>query len=382
MSNTSAKTNPNVAPATLQHDAVWQDAAWRQSLRRRLLRWFDRHARDLPWRRDPTPYRVWVSEIMLQQTQVATVIPYYERFLNSFPDVRSLAEADEQALLSHWEGLGYYRRARSLHAAAKKIVAEFDGRFPDSVDDVLNLPGIGRYTAGAILSISRQQSLPILEGNTQRIFSRWVAMRGMEPSEKTANRLLWEIATQMVPRKRPGDFNQAAMELGALICTPSQPDCDGCPVVQLCAAKARGLQQAIPEKRTKTKVEDRTEFALVISRATGSQQPHYLLRQIPDGGRWAGLWDFPRSTQESTRSVQDAADWLSREVGAKVLAGRRLTTIKHAVTRYRISLHVHEAELDHGDGSNLTPWCYCSPEEMRDLPMSVTGRRIADLLTP
>ena len=201
------------------HDDVWQQAGWRSRVRRSLLAWFARHARDLPWRRQPTPYRVWVSEVMLQQTQVATVLPYYDRFMGSFPTVSDLAAADEQVLLSHWEGLGYYRRARSLHAAAKLIVADHGGEFPLQFDEVLALPGIGRYTAGAILSISDGQKQPILEGNTQRVFSRWIALRGT-PTETANNRLLWQVAEKMLPRKDVGSFNQAAMELGALICTP------------------------------------------------------------------------------------------------------------------------------------------------------------------
>lgn len=361
------------------HDAVWEDSQWRQSLRRRLLRWFDRNARDLPWRRDPEPYRVWVSEIMCQQTQVATVVPYFERFMQSFPDVHALASADEQTLMQHWEGLGYYRRARMMHAAAKRIVDEHRGNFPDTFDDVLALPGIGRYTAGAILSISRQTRLPVLEGNTQRVFSRLVALRGVAPTEKNANELLWQIATAMLPRKRPGDFNQAAMELGALICTPTGPDCDACPVAELCGARARGMQQQIPGKLSKVTYEDRTEYALVVARRGSQSNPEFLVRQIPDGRRWAGLWDFPRST-EQTQSVEEAADWLSREVGVAVSPGRRMTTIKHAVTKYRISLHVHEANLTCNASSNLHPWRYCSRDELEHLPMSVTGRRIAEML--
>ena len=166
-------------------------------VRRQLLAWFAKCARDLPWRRESTPYRVWVSEIMCQQTQVATVLPYYERFMKSFPDIQKLAAAEEQVLLSHWEGLGYYRRAKSLHAAAKLIVADHGGSFPLEFEDVLALPGIGRYTAGAILSIADGQRQPILEGNTQRVFSRWIALRG-NPADTMNNRLLWQVAEKML----------------------------------------------------------------------------------------------------------------------------------------------------------------------------------------
>lgn len=366
--------------AALQHDAVWQDPDWRRCLRRRLQNWFSRNARDLPWRREPTLYRVWVSEIMCQQTQVATVIPYFERFLDAFPDIASLAAAEEQTLLSLWEGLGYYRRARSMHAAAKKIMEQHGGEFPESFEEVIDLPGVGRYTAGAILSISRQAKLPILEGNTQRVFSRWVALRGAAPVEPPANRLLWEIAETLLPRKRPGDFNQASMELGALVCTPKQPACDICPVRGLCAAQGRGLTAEIPGKLSKIKYEDRTEFALVIAQTIGDGDRQFLVRQIPAGGRWEGLWDFPRLTEDALVSADQAADQLSRELGVSVSAGSRLAVLKHSVTRYRISLQVHEATLANPSDPPEKPWKYCSLTEIEQLPMSVTGRQIAKML--
>ena len=173
------------------HDPTWRQSSYRSGVRRKLLSWFGKNARELPWRSHPTPYRVWISEIMLQQTQVATVLPYFDRFLNTFPDVQTLADADEQTLMKHWEGLGYYRRARSLHAAAQRIASEFEGHFPTDFDTVLSLPGIGRYTAGAILSISGDQRLPILEGNTQRVFSRWVALR-RPVTDPPSTKLLWQ----------------------------------------------------------------------------------------------------------------------------------------------------------------------------------------------
>ena len=370
-----AKENSESSSSEVPHDEVWRQSAWRSSIRRNLLAWFGREARQLPWRSKPTPYRVWVSEIMLQQTQVATVLPYYARFLKAFPSVKALAAADEQDLLNHWEGLGYYRRARSMHAAAKKIVAEHGGKFPETFDEVLDLPGIGRYTAGAVLSISRDQRLPILEGNTQRVFSRWISMRS-PPMDSQPNRLLWEIAETMLPRKEPGNFNQAAMELGALICTPKNPNCNQCPVRRHCCAHRDGLEQEIPGKVSRTKYEDRLEFAMVIARSRGKQA--YLLRPMPEGGRWAGLWDFPRTTKAAVPSAEAAASELSHSVGATISPGLRLTTIRHAVTKYRISLDVHFATIE--NGRTKSPWKYVSLEEMEELPMSVSGRKIATLL--
>jgi A/G-specific adenine glycosylase len=321
---------------------------------------------------------------MLQQTQVATVIPYYERFLISFPDIETLAAADEQTLLSRWEGLGYYRRARSMHAAARQIVDRHNGEFPETYHEVLALPGIGRYTAGAILSISRNLRLPILEGNTQRVFSRWVAIRG-SATDTAANKLLWQIAETMLPRKNPGEFNQAAMELGALVCSPRNPRCGECPVAGICSARLAGLQEEIPGKVSRVNYEDRTEFALVVADPRMGEKRdrrlmRYLLRPLPEGRRWAGLWDFPRTSGASYESPMAAAQQLSHELGVKISPGMRLTTIKHAVTKYRISLHVHAADLAEPKRVPSRPWRYVSLSEMAELPMSVTGRRIAKIL--
>ena len=372
-----------------QHDECWREADWRKTVRRRLLAWYRRHARDLPWRSDPTPYRVWVSEVMLQQTQVATVIDYYQRFLKSFPDVRALAEADPEALLSHWEGLGYYRRARSLHAAARQIVDLHDGEFPTTFDEVIALPGIGRYTAGAILSISGDKRLPILEGNTQRVFSRWRALES-PPTERAATNVLWQVAEEMLPVKGAGAFNQAAMELGALVCSPTAPDCDHCPVSGQCRARQAGLQDVIPGKVSQVNYEDRTEYAIVIaqptevrarsSRAERRRVRRYLVRKLPEGRRWAGLWDFPRTTEHSFASVGAAADGLSAEVGVSFEVGSRIATIRHGVTRYRIELHVHEASWTDPVLNPPPPWRFVSLKQLATLPMSVTGRKIASLL--
>lgn len=362
------------------HDDCWRDTRWRSQVRRRLIDWFGDHARDLPWRRTPTPYRVWVSEIMLQQTQVATVIDYYRRFLQRFPNVESLAQADPQELLSLWEGLGYYRRARSMHAAARQIVAAHGGEFPASFDEVVALPGVGRYTAGAILSISRDVRLPILEGNTQRVFSRWIALRS-PVTDRSANRLLWQVAEEMLPSRHVGRFNQAAMELGALVCVPSTPDCANCPVARNCSAHKQGLQDSIPGKVSRVDYQDRTEYAMVVRKtgAAGAVE-RFLLRVLPEGGRWAGLWDFPRTTEREYASPAAAAKGLSRDLGVRILPGDHLQTIRHAVTRYRIRLHVHAAELSEPIGVPPRPWRFLTLKQMASLPMSATGRQIAELL--
>ena len=205
------------------------DAKAKQSFRRRLLAWYGKHARNLPWRRSRDPYRVWVSEVMLQQTTVAAVKPYFERFLAAFPTVEKLAIADEHQVLRLWEGLGYYRRARGLHAAARQVVGEHRGKFPRDVPTLMQLPGIGRYTAGAIASIAFDVPAPILEANTIRLLSRIIGYRD-DPTKTPGQWLLWQTAEDLLPQKDVARFNQALMELGSLVCTPANPKCDQCPL--------------------------------------------------------------------------------------------------------------------------------------------------------
>src|SRR6185436_3645748 len=251
-----------------QGNATALTTAQKQSLRRRLLAWYTKHARDLPWRKSRDPYRVWLSEIMLQQTQVATVKDYFERFTCAFPDVESLAAAEETDVLRLWEGLGYYRRARQLHAAAKKVVAEYSGKFPDEAEDLQQLPGIGRYTAGAIASIAFGRRSPILEANTIRLLSRLVGYRG-DPQSSAGQRVLWAVAEEILPQKKVAPFNQALMELGSLICTPSEPKCDACPLSNVCRARAAGLQQEIPPSKPRPAYTELREAAVIV-RKNGS----------------------------------------------------------------------------------------------------------------
>ena len=261
---------------------------WLQRMRRRLRVWYRANARDLPWRQTRDPYAIWISEIMLQQTQVTTVERYFPRFLHEFPDVQTLASAEEVAVLRQWEGLGYYRRARQLHAAAKKIVADHNGVFPDDFDSVRQLPGIGRYTAGAILSIAFDAAHPILEANTIRLFSRLWAHRG-NTHDRTGQTVLWNAASLLLTKRGSGELNQALMELGSMICTPRNPKCAMCPLASLCPTCKMGLQNRIPAVRQKTPVEELCEAAVVVER-----KGVVLLRQCGDDERWAGLWDFPR----------------------------------------------------------------------------------------
>jgi A/G-specific adenine glycosylase len=356
--------------------------AWRRALAARLLTWFGGAARDLPWRRTSDLYAIWISEIMLQQTQVATVIAYYQRFLDRFPDVHSLAAADEQDVLRLWEGLGYYRRARQLHAAARQIVAEHDGKFPAHFATVRALPGIGRYTAGAILSIGADARLPILEANTIRVLSRLTAFRG-DPATTAGQKHLWTIAEAILPAKQVGAFNQSLMELGSEICTPKSPNCADCPVAGLCEARRLGLVAQIPHLAKRTNYEDLTEAAVVIRRGQ-----RVLIRQCQPGERWAGLWDFPRfaiATTDAADVGSEVARATLEQVGLRIDPPQRLATLKHGVTRFRITLHCFEARPQspqrNGKPSAGGPSLrWVAIEELTGYPLSVTGRKISRLL--
>jgi A/G-specific adenine glycosylase len=350
---------------------------WRNNFRRRLLAWYRRHARDLPWRRTRDPYAVWISEVMLQQTQVATVVPYFARFMAAFPTIARLAAAEEQEVLRLWEGLGYYRRARQLHAAARQIVAEHAGRFPEDPTDVARLPGIGRYTAGAILSIAFDQRQPILEANTFRLLARLVAYRG-DPQSTAGLKLLWHVAEQLLPTRSAGTFNQALMELGSQVCTPRDPHCGECPARTLCPTRERGLQAVIPRMKPKPRVTLVTEASIVVRRAG-----KVLLIRRHDHGRWGGLWDFPRFELPEKFTVADAINrHLHGEFGIRVRRLREVATLKHTVTRFRITLACYEADYASGKSkpSANIELRWVAPADLDDYPLSKTGRKRAQSL--
>ncbi|MEM1228119.1 MAG: A/G-specific adenine glycosylase [Planctomycetota bacterium] len=390
MSDDGHSTSDDGSITMLSPPSQWQQAAYARRRRKRLTDWFATAARPLPWREDPTPYKVWISEIMCQQTQIATVLPYFHRFLDRYPSVAELAAADEDELMRLWEGLGYYRRARSLKRAAEQIMDRHEGRFPTRINDVLDLAGIGRYTAGAILSISRNQPHPILEGNTVRVFSRWIGLQG-DVKSKTAQSTLWSVAESMLPRRvtrdrecGPAAINQAAMELGALICTPRDPSCHRCPVTRWCAAHSAGLQREIPGKVSRIQYEARTEFALVL-RDRSATKDDLLVHQIERGQRFAGMWDLPRVGSPHANSPETACDWLAMQLGVTtspppLSPGARLTTIKHGVTKYRMTLHVHDVGGEIPDVVKSSTWQWIPLTELAERPMSVTTRKIVRLL--
>ena len=350
------------------------DAKWKQTFRRQLKRWYKNHARDLPWRRTREPYHVWISEIMLQQTQVATVIPYFERFLKAFPTIKKLAAADEEKVLRLWEGLGYYRRARQLHKAAKQIVEKHAGKFPSRLEDVDALPGIGRYTRGAILSIAFEQREPILEANTIRLNARLLALEE-DTSSKASQNALWDFAEDILPTKDIGLFNQALMELGGAICTPKSPRCLLCPVASICPTRAAGLQAEIPRPKKKMQYEELAETAVVVFK-----NRDVLLRRCKENERWAGLWDFPRFTSAPSRDANHDASEVKRLSGIDCEMDKEFASIKHGVTKYRITLSCRRAKFISGRLQRKEEVAWVHPKKLADYPLSVTGRKIAKLL--
>jgi A/G-specific adenine glycosylase len=352
------------------------DTSWLRVFRRRLPAWFDRHARKLPWRRNRDPYAIWVSEIMLQQTQAATVIGYFDRFLAALPTIKVLAAADEHDVLRLWEGLGYYRRARQLHKAAKIIVAEHGGRVPCDPEVVRHLPGIGRYTAGAILSIAFDARQPILEANTLRLFSRLLAYDG-DPRSTEGQRLLWAMAEAVLPRSGSGRVNQALMELGSEVCTARSPHCEDCPVAALCRANQQGRQADIPLPKARRTIEA-VRQAVVLVRRRG----RVLLLRWPEGQRFAGLWDFPRFPLTSERPAEvrrELAENVLALTGAAVAPDRQIKTLTHSVTRFRITLECYEATFlsNSEDGATKLETRWLRPDELETYPLSSTGRKLA-----
>jgi A/G-specific adenine glycosylase len=260
-----------------------------------VLEWFDLHGRKhLPWQQDRTAYRVWVSEIMLQQTQVSTVIPYYERFMESFPSVRELAQASQDQVLNHWAGLGYYARGRNLHKCAQSVVDLHQGIFPNSVDELVTLAGIGRSTAGAIISLSSGERAPILDGNVKRVLARHHGVEGWPGKVAVAN-TLWQHAETHTPDHRCDDFNQAMMDLGATLCTRSKPECERCPLQNSCFAFRENRQAEFPNKKPKKPIPSKTTQWLILR----NQAEEIYLEQRPQQGIWGGLWSFPEISIEA-----------------------------------------------------------------------------------
>jgi A/G-specific adenine glycosylase len=314
-----------------------------RGIRASLLPWYRREARDLPWRRTRDPYAIWLSEILLQQTRVEQGLPFYERFLRAFPTVADLAAADEERVLKAWEGLGYYARARNLHNAAKTVVNERGGLLPKTLEDWMSLPGVGRYTAGAVSSIAHGVRAPVLDGNVKRVLSR---LLDVEESidDPAVTEELWDRATELVPKAAPGDFNQGMMELGARICVPRNPRCAECPVQRYCEAYARGTQEQRPLRKPRKPIPFHETVGVVIRR-NGS----FLLAKRPAKGLLSGLWEFPGGRVEPGESHAAALVRIAREqLGVEVKVCGLLAATDHAYSHMKVHLTLYRCEIIEG----------------------------------
>jgi A/G-specific adenine glycosylase len=345
-----------------------------------LLDWFSRHARPLPWRRTHDPYAIWISEIMLQQTQVDAAIPYYERWIRRLPTVADVAAAPHSLLLGLWAGLGYYRRVRHLHSAARLIQDRFQGIFPENYPDVLDLPGIGRYTAGAICSIAFNRPTPVLDGNVMRVLTRLFALPG-DPRAQPLNARLWKISQSLVElasgarpaRTRPcGQLNQALMELGALICSPWSPRCSVCPLRKLCLAAKSGQPADFPSPRPRPITTIR-RFAVLLLR----HRSQFLVRRQRESDWNAGLWGFPAF--EIGPEPADPGALLLQHFGMRATQFTSLGQVRHSITRYRLLLDVHAAELDDRPPTDCVDNRWCRPASLRKLPFAAAHRKILQL---
>lgn len=336
---------------------------------RPLLEWYGRHGRVLPWRNHPDPYAVWVSEIMLQQTRVETVIPYFEKWLRLFPTISALANAPEKDVLNVWEGLGYYSRARNLHKAAKLVVSKYGGELPRDPAELRSLPGIGRYTVGAISSMAFGMDEPTLDGNLRRVFARLFDVTELADSP-VGERILWYLAAEHLPRGKAGDYNQALMDLGATICLPKNPRCLLCPLLEICRSRANGTQELRPVLKPKKPIPHHLLAAAVIR-----QRGRVLLAQRPAQGLLGGLWEFPNA-----RVAADPA----REIAAALKAAYQLVlkrneplgVVQHAYTHFKVTVHVFDCT------ARLTPkgspFKWVKLNELEDYPMGKVDRQIAN----
>ncbi|HEY0018946.1 MAG TPA: A/G-specific adenine glycosylase [Longimicrobium sp.] len=345
------------------------------TLRTRLLAWYGTARRDLPWRAAPgaaaDPYRVWLSEVMLQQTRVETVRPYYERWLQRFPTVQALAAAPLDDVLKAWEGLGYYSRARNFHRAVQQVAAMHGGRVPGDPEAFRALPGVGRYTAGAVMSIAFGRAEPVVDGNVRRVFARWTD----DPAP--AEDALWRMAAALVPGERPGDVNQAVMELGATVCTPRNPRCGACPVRDLCAAYAAGTQNERPAPK-KAKPLPHEDTAVPVIQRGGE----VLLVRRPVAARLGGMWAFPQAIRNDGESVAHAAERAAGEgVDLAVRAGEPIAVVEHVFTHVRATYHAVRCTVVAGepravryDDCAWVPW-----DRIGDYALPVAQKRIAAL---
>lgn len=342
-------------------------------IRENLVGWFQKNQRDLPWRKTYDPYQVWISEIMLQQTQVVTALPYFDRWMKKLPDVRAVASATEESLLKLWEGLGYYSRVRNIQKAARLIMSEHGGSFPSDYDAILRLPGVGNYTAGAISSIAFNQNRPLVDGNVIRVIARLLDFRGnTRLPESIAS--FWKRASEILPAGRARDFNQGLMELGAMVCKPQNPDCGRCPVQKICSSFRAGTMNDLPHRGEAVRTES-IRVAIAVIRKGGK----IFIQKRPASGLMPGLWEFPGGKINQKETPERA---LSREVGEEtglsITNVRPVMRLRHAYTRFRVDLYCFEA--DYGAGrvklraASRGKWV--PPETLKNYPFPAANVRL------
>jgi len=337
-----------------------------------LLTWYRQYGRALPWRMQCEPYRIWLSEVMLQQTGVKTVLPYYQTFLEKFPNIEMLASAPIDEVITLWAGLGYYSRARNLHAAAIQVCEQHAGEFPDNLPDLISLPGVGRSTAGAILAIAFNRKGVILDGNVRRVLCRLYALQA-DPRSRESEKMLWQWADQLTPIDDAHDYAQAMMDLGATVCTPRQPDCENCPVRFCCCAAEQNLQQQLPQKRAKKKVPVRQEVVVVVRSNCG-----YAVRKRPLHGMLAGLWEFPTQQFSQPLSVlQLHSEAVALVDGANIVA---LGEIMHVYSHFKAHLHVYEVVANKDRVPSLSHCEWLSFEQLCQLPFHGSHKKIIQTL--
>ena len=355
-----------------------ENAADIGAFQRKLLEWYRRHKRELSWRDSEDPYHVWVSEIMLQQTRVAQMGEYFERFVARFPTVRDLAEAGEGEVLKVWEGLGYYSRARNMHRAAQQVVEAGDGELPDTYAGLIALPGIGPYTAAAVSSIAFDRDHPVLDGNVTRVLCRLLRIEE-EPTRSAVKTRLIGAAEKLLARGEAGDFNQGMMELGARVCKPQGPQCAACPVADLCRARAELEDPSVLPVRSRKKVKPHFQVTAGLI-WKGSE---LLIAQRPADGMLGGLWEFPGGKQEPGESLQEClVREIREELDFEIEVGEHLVSVDHAYSHFSITLHAFAAQYVSGQPRAIgcADWRWIAPQELDDFALPRTDRRIVEHL--
>jgi A/G-specific adenine glycosylase len=337
------------------------------ALRRALLAWYERNRRDLPWRRTGEAWAVWVSEVMLQQTTVKTVVPCFERFLARFPTLASLAAAPEEAAVAAWSGLGYYHRARSLHRGARHVAERHGGRFPESIEAALGVPGVGLYTASAVLSIAYGRPLPVVDGNVRRVLARLFALRGPEYRRDGP---YYNRAEELLDRERPGDWNQALMELGATVCRPRRPACPACPLRRQCVALKQGVVDELPESRAR-----RAPVKVTVAAALVERGGRVLLVRRPEGRLLGRMWEVPQTSLEA-KGLPDLVRELVERHGLRIAPGPLAVRSRHAITFRRITLEGYRSRLLGPEPGDPERFRWIRPDDVGTLPVSSATRKL------